>query len=197
MKIYKVKAGADGSAGKGIKSTAVTYQAGTSGTSAPTGTWSTSVPSVSANQYLWTRTIITYTDNSTSTSYSVGKMGATGAKGDAAVVYSILPSVTDIKKSMTGQLSTSTVTCAKYKTVGNNKPVITTEKTLKYQRIGVDSSEIAYTGAVTVTSATTSIVFVLYDGTTELDRENVLVLSDASDLEIGGTNLLINSASLN
>lgn len=121
-------------------------------------------------------------------SYSISFKGSTGATGAAAVVYSILPSVTDIKKSMTGQLSTSTVTCAKYKTVGNNKPVITTEKTLKYQRIGVDSSEIAYTGAVTVTSATTSIVFVLYDGTTELDRENVLVLSDASDLELGGRN---------
>ena len=74
--------GATGAAGKGIKSTAVTYQASTSGTTVPTGTWDTTIPSVSANQYLWTRTIITYTDNTTSTSYSIGKMGATGAKGD-------------------------------------------------------------------------------------------------------------------
>lgn len=73
--------GDDGADGKGIKSTAVTYQASTSGTTPPTGTWSASVPSVSANQYLWTRTVITYTDNATSTSYSVGKMGATGATG--------------------------------------------------------------------------------------------------------------------
>ena len=74
--------GATGAAGKGIKSTAVTYQASTSGTTVPTGTWDTTIPSVSANQYLWTRTIITYTDNTTSTSYSIGKVGATGAKGD-------------------------------------------------------------------------------------------------------------------
>lgn len=74
--------GDDGADGKGIKSTAVTYQASTSGTTPPTGTWSASVPSVAANQYLWTRTVITYTDNATSTSYSVGKMGANGAKGD-------------------------------------------------------------------------------------------------------------------
>ena len=74
--------GATGAAGKGIKSTAVTYQASTSGTTVPTGTWGTAIPSVSANQYLWTRTIITYTDNTTSTSYSIGKVGATGAKGD-------------------------------------------------------------------------------------------------------------------
>ena len=75
--------GATGAAGKGIKSTAVNYQASTSGTTVPTGTWGTTIPSVSANQYLWTRTIITYTDNTTSTSYSIGKMGATGAAGAA------------------------------------------------------------------------------------------------------------------
>ena len=74
--------GATGAAGKGIKSTAVTYQASTSGTTVPTGTWGTTIPSVSANQYLWTRTIITYTDSTTSTSYSIGKMGANGVKGD-------------------------------------------------------------------------------------------------------------------
>ena len=73
--------GATGAAGRGVKSTAVTYQAGTSGTTAPTGTWSASVPSVSAGQYLWTRTVITYTDNTTSTIYSVGKMGSNGAAG--------------------------------------------------------------------------------------------------------------------
>ena len=74
--------GEDGAPGNGIKSTAVTYQVSTSGTTPPTGTWSSSIPSVAANQYLWTRTVITYTDNTTSTSYSVGKMGANGAKGD-------------------------------------------------------------------------------------------------------------------
>lgn len=73
--------GSTGATGKGISSTAITYQAGTSGTTAPTGTWSTSVPSVAASQYLWTRTVITYSDSTTSTSYSVGMMGATGATG--------------------------------------------------------------------------------------------------------------------
>ena len=76
-------AGKPGTDGKGISSTAVTYQASTNGTTVPSGTWETTIPSVSANQYLWTRTIITYTDNTTSTSYSIGKMGATGAAGAA------------------------------------------------------------------------------------------------------------------
>lgn len=74
--------GSTGATGKGVKSTAITYQASSSGTTAPTGTWSGTVPSASAGQYVWTRTVITYTDNSTSTSYSVGMIGATGAKGD-------------------------------------------------------------------------------------------------------------------
>ena len=77
----KGSTGSSGTAGKGVKSTAVTYQASTSGVSTPSGTWLTNIPSVSAGQYLWTRTIITYTDNSTSTSYSVGMMGQTGATG--------------------------------------------------------------------------------------------------------------------
>lgn len=120
-----------------------------------------------------------------------------GSNGKDAILYSIIPSVTSITKSMTGSLSTTTVLCNKYKTIGNSKPTITSEKTLKYQRIGVDSAEVNYSGAVTVTSATTSIVFVLYDGTTELDRENIPVLSDASDLYIGSSNLILNSSFLN
>lgn len=67
------KTGATGAAGKGIKSTAITYQAGASGKTAPTGTWLTSPPETTAAlPYLWTRTVIIYTDNTTSTSYSVG-----------------------------------------------------------------------------------------------------------------------------
>lgn len=72
-----------GADGKGIKSTVVTYQASTSGTVIPTGTWQTSIPTVSAGQYLWTRTVITYTDDSKSTSYSVGRMGINGTNGSA------------------------------------------------------------------------------------------------------------------
>lgn len=70
-----------GDTGKGIKSTAIAYQASTSGTTVPTGTWSGSIPTVSAGQYLWVRTIFSYSDNTTSTIYSVSRMGANGATG--------------------------------------------------------------------------------------------------------------------
>lgn len=66
------KDGADGSDGKGVKSSAVTYQAGSSQTTVPTGSWTTTVPKLTTDKpYLWTRTVITYTDNQTTTSYSV------------------------------------------------------------------------------------------------------------------------------
>lgn len=65
--------GDKGDTGKGVKSTAVTYQASSSGTTIPTGVWSATPPATSADKpYFWTRTIITYTDNTTSTAYNVG-----------------------------------------------------------------------------------------------------------------------------
>jgi len=83
--------GSPGATGKGVKSTAITYQSGTSGTTAPTGSWNATVPAVSQGQYLWTRTILTYTDNTTSTSYSVSyipKNGTNGTNGTSVTVSS-------------------------------------------------------------------------------------------------------------
>lgn len=65
--------GQNGSPGRGVKSTEVTYQIWKDGTSTPNGTWSSTPPKTTAdNPYLWTRTVITYTDDTKSTSYSVG-----------------------------------------------------------------------------------------------------------------------------
>lgn len=73
--------GATGATGNGIKSTEVTYQIGSSGTTPPKGTWSTSVPNITdANTYLWTRTIFKYTNGGSSDpSYSVATRGTKGA----------------------------------------------------------------------------------------------------------------------
>ena len=75
--------GDTGAAGKGVKSTTVTYQSSTGGTTAPTGTWSSSIPAVPAGSYLWSKTEITYTDNQKSTVYSVARMGTNGTNGNA------------------------------------------------------------------------------------------------------------------
>lgn len=88
QKTYIAKDGNDGNdgiAGKdgvGIKSTTITYASSTSGTTKPTSGWSSAIPTVSAGNFLWTKTVWTYTDNTSETGYSVAKMGETGATGN-------------------------------------------------------------------------------------------------------------------
>src|SRR5699024_4613512 len=53
----------------------------TSGTTAPTTGYTTTVPSANPGEFVWTKTVWTYTDNTTETGYSVGKIGNTGATG--------------------------------------------------------------------------------------------------------------------
>lgn len=73
--------GANGADGRGIASTTITYQNGASSTVAPTGTWTAAVPATVKGQYLWTRAVITYTDATTSTLYSVAYQGQDGTGG--------------------------------------------------------------------------------------------------------------------
>lgn len=79
--------GSNGAAGTSvtIKSQAVTYQASTSGTTPPTGTWQATVPSVPQGQYLWTRTVVSYSDGKSTTSYSVSRQGVNGSDGADAI----------------------------------------------------------------------------------------------------------------
>lgn len=73
--------GRDGANGVGVSGSEVRYQASNSGTTAPTGSWLTSPPSLDAGQYLWTRTTITYTDGKSTVSYSISMKGETGPQG--------------------------------------------------------------------------------------------------------------------
>ena len=76
--------GKDGIAGKdgvGIKTTVITYAISTSGTTAPTTGWTSSVPSLVKGQYLWTKTVWTYTDNSSEIGYSVSYISKDGNNG--------------------------------------------------------------------------------------------------------------------
>lgn len=68
--------------GRGVASTSVEYQASTSGTTVPTGTWSATIPSVAQGSYLWTKTTTNYTSGTPTVGYSVARMGVNGAKGD-------------------------------------------------------------------------------------------------------------------
>lgn len=81
------KDGKDGKDGTNVTvtGTASTYQVSSSGTTVPTGTWSSSIPATNPGQYLWTKNVTTYSNGATSTSYSVsrnGTNGGTGPKGE-------------------------------------------------------------------------------------------------------------------
>lgn len=80
---YKGTNGTNGSNGTSVtvKSTSVTYQVGTSGTTPPTGTWNSTVPNVPNGQYLWTKTVVNYSDGKSTESYSVSYKGTNGTNG--------------------------------------------------------------------------------------------------------------------
>lgn len=70
-----------------VKSSEVSYQAGDSGTEVPSGAWSQDPVLTEAGKYLWTRTVIIYTDGSSTTSYSVSKNGLDGEPGKDGTTY--------------------------------------------------------------------------------------------------------------
>ena len=76
--------GKDGVAGKngvGLRSTVITYASSTSGANAPNAGWTTSIPVVPAGEYLWTKTVWDYTDDTSETGYSVARIGRDGNTG--------------------------------------------------------------------------------------------------------------------
>ncbi|MCT1179259.1 collagen-like triple helix repeat-containing protein, partial [Lactococcus lactis] len=74
-----------GNDGVGIKTTVITYAISISGTIAPTTGWTSSVPSLVKGQYLWTKTVWTYTDNSSETGYSVTYIAKDGNNGNDGI----------------------------------------------------------------------------------------------------------------
>lgn len=84
----KGDSGKDGVAGKdgiGLQSTSITYASHTNASTPPSTGWQAEVPTVPAGQYLWTKTVWTYTDSSSETGYSVARMGQDGAKGNDGI----------------------------------------------------------------------------------------------------------------
>lgn len=67
--------------GAGINHVDVEYCQSTSNTNAPTGPWETEAPPWEDGKYIWTRTVITYGDGSTTTTDPVCISGEQGADG--------------------------------------------------------------------------------------------------------------------
>lgn len=78
--------GATGSSGKGISSIVEEYYQSTSATTLSGGSWSTTPPTWVDGKYIWTRSVITYTDNTVKRTEGIcatGQKGDKGEKGDA------------------------------------------------------------------------------------------------------------------
>lgn len=73
-----------------VKSRSVTYQVGSSGTTAPSGSWLQAVPTVPQGQFLWTKTDVTFNTGDTITWYSVSRMGIDGT-GAVSTVCGVDP----------------------------------------------------------------------------------------------------------
>ena len=77
--------------GVGVTSTVITYANSTSGTTAPSTGWTSSIPSPVKGQYLWTKTVWTSTDSSSKIGYSVSyisKDGTNGTDGTSGIIVS-------------------------------------------------------------------------------------------------------------
>lgn len=73
-----------------VTSAETVYQTGTSGTEAPTGTWSAAVPTVPQGRYLWTRVTTSFNTGEPIIYYSVSRFGVDGA-GSVVSVNGISP----------------------------------------------------------------------------------------------------------
>lgn len=109
----------------------VVYQTSASGTTVPTGAWSSTVPAVAQGDYLWTRTTLDFNSGSPVVSYSVGRMGVDGsgtgtvqsvndvqpdADGDVALTAANIPTSTpsvDVQDVLDALSANGSVTLAK------------------------------------------------------------------------------------
>lgn len=73
--------GSDGEDGRGISSIIEQYYLSTSSNSLVGGSWSTTPPAWENGKYIWTRSVITYTDSTSTTTNPICSTGSTGETG--------------------------------------------------------------------------------------------------------------------
>lgn len=74
--------GSTGSTGNGVKSIVEQYYLSSSATSLLNGSWSTTRPAWKDKWYIWTRSVITYTNGTSTTTAAICVTGSKGDKGD-------------------------------------------------------------------------------------------------------------------
>ena len=176
------KAGTNGQNGTSVtvSSTSVTYQVGTSGTTKPTGDWSSTVPSVGKGQYLWTKTVVKYSDGKSTEAYSVSYQGINGTNGTNGTSVTVSSTSVTYQASSSGTTTPTGTWSSSVPTVNNGQFLWTKTVVIYSDGKSTTSYSVAYKGtngtngkngadAITLTiTASNGTVFKNNAGTTVL-----------------------------
>ena len=94
--------GAKGETGIGVKSYREQYYLSTSYSTPAGGSWSYNVPSWTDGKFMWTRTVVTYTDNTTWESDPVCVTGSAGPSGKGVKSFEVLYYLSTSSSTLTG-----------------------------------------------------------------------------------------------
>lgn len=163
---FKGAAGSDGKNGTSVtvSSTSTTYQAAADGTNTPTGTWATSMPNVPVGNYLWSKTVVTYSDGKSTTTYGVTYYPKNGTNGSSVTVSS------NVTEYVVGSDGTNTPTTGWTTTI----PTVAAGKYL-WTRVTVKYSDGKSTVSYSVARQAT-------DGANGADALTMVVLSSAGTI---------------
>jgi hypothetical protein len=146
-----------------ITSQSVTYQVGSSGTTAPTGTWKSTPQATSTGQFLWTRTIVNYSNGTSTTSYSVSAHGSTGSPGATGVGIKEVTSIYYASNSSTAPSAPSsevtTTSTNVYNTWTKGVPALTSTYNKLYtcDQVKYTNNTFAWTTPVLDSAITTAV----------------------------------------
>ena len=171
--------GPQGETGKGISSVSVTYGTSSSASTQPSS-WGNDAPtSLPEGTWLWTRTVTTYSDNTTSTGYSKSYVGTNGTSVSITKIeYGTSTSASTSPSSWSSTVPTS-ITKGQWLWVRTTYSSGSTAITKSY--VGTDGAD---GKSVWVKSATKSggvTTVVLSDGTTD----STITINDGEDGEDG------------
>lgn len=184
-----------------ITSQTIHYFVSSSGTTIPADTeaWSTSFPtSIAQGKYLWTKTTVTYSNGTSTKSYTNSYQGKNGT---TARTYWVSSNANTVTRSMKGILTPETITFSSYYRDGTSATTTAyagrfiiqesangSSWTTKYTSSANESSKV-YTPTKT-TNLVKCTIYAAGGTTNALDTLTIGIIDSIDDLEIGGTNLL-------
>lgn len=187
--------GPQGDQGVGVDSenTKTDYQLHTLATTPPTGTWSADLPAVTVGKYLWTRTILVFTDGTESTPvYSVsGGPGADGENGDDALPifdgHLTAPAIT-LSATNSGTVSDFSKATGTFVTYLGQDQLTSGVTYSRVSQSGVTATINTTTGAYSVTAASADSGMVVFKAVYQgIELQKIVSVTKAKQGNTGAT----------